>query len=166
MQRRQLLRGALAGGLTTTSLGLIADVLTQADHALAVKGSADLAHQEAVTEQHSYGYQGRFPAEVLADLIADFAEVTPLLRRPQPARTGTVLSRIMGQLGGMVAVVLHDLGNRREAGRPCEHRQLPTAKGWPAPWSRSESALRLDGGADVAADRRSICGFTQRRCRV
>src|SRR5947207_14836643 len=48
MQRRQLLRGALAGGLTTTSRGLIADVLTQADHALAVKGPAGLARQEAV----------------------------------------------------------------------------------------------------------------------
>jgi transcriptional regulator with XRE-family HTH domain len=115
MQRRQLLRGALAAGLTATSLKPIADVLAEADHALTADGPADLAHLEAVTEQHSYGYGGRVPSDVLADLIADFADVTPLLQRPQPAATRTALSRTMGQLGGMAAVVLHDLGNRREA---------------------------------------------------
>jgi tetratricopeptide (TPR) repeat protein len=115
MQRRQLLRGALAAGLTTTSLSHIADVLAEADHALTAAGPADLAHLEALTEQHSYGYGGRAPSDVLADLIADFADVTPLLQHPQPATTRTAVSRIMGQLSGMTAVVLHDLGNRREA---------------------------------------------------
>jgi transcriptional regulator with XRE-family HTH domain len=115
MQRRQLLRGALAAGLTATALPHLAEVLAEADSALAAEGTADLEHLQAATEQHSYGYQGRVPTDVLADLIADFAEVTPLLRRPQPATIRIELSRIMGQLGGMTAVVLHDLGNGREA---------------------------------------------------
>jgi tetratricopeptide (TPR) repeat protein len=115
MQRRHLLRGALAAGLTATSLNQITGVLTEADDALKIAGPADLEHLEAVTEQHSYGYQGRAPADILADLVTDFADVTPLLRRPLPAATRTTLSRIMGQLGGMAAIVLHDLGSRREA---------------------------------------------------
>jgi tetratricopeptide (TPR) repeat protein len=115
MQRRQLLRGALAAGLTATALPHLADVLAEADSALAAEGTADLEHLQAATEQHSYGYQGRAAQDMLADLIADFADLTPLLRRPQPAATRIELSRIMGQLGGMTAVVLHDLGHGRQA---------------------------------------------------
>jgi tetratricopeptide (TPR) repeat protein len=115
VQRRQLLRGALAAGLTGASLSQIADVLAEADQALAAGGPVDLAHLEAVAEQHSYGYRGRAPADVLADLIDDFAGLTPLLRRPQSTAVRIAVSRVMGQLGGMTAVVLHDLGNRREA---------------------------------------------------
>ncbi|WP_243706074.1 helix-turn-helix transcriptional regulator [Micromonospora sp. KC721] len=115
MHRRNLLRTTLAAGLTATPLNHLADVLAKADNALTASGPADLAHLEAATEQHSYGYGGRAPTDVLADLIADFADVVPLLQRPQPASTRIALTRIMGQLGGMAAVVLHDLGNRREA---------------------------------------------------
>jgi tetratricopeptide (TPR) repeat protein len=115
MYRRELMRTALAAGLTATPLNHLADMLVKADIALAVTGPADLAHLEAVTEKHSYGYGGRAPTDVVADLIADFADVTPLLERPQPAATRIALTRVMGQLGGMAAVVLHDLGCRREA---------------------------------------------------
>ncbi|MDG4796939.1 hypothetical protein [Micromonospora sp. WMMD1082] len=115
MHRRNLLRSALAAGLTAAPLTELSDVLAKADNALAVTDPADLGHLEAATEKHSYGYGGRAPTDVLADLIADFADVVPLLQRPQPAVTRTALTRIMGQLGGMAAVVLHDLGNQREA---------------------------------------------------
>ena len=115
MHRRDLLRTALAAGLTATPLNHLADVLASADQALTAAPLADLDHLQAVTEQHSYGYGGRAPTDVLADLIADFADVTPLLQRPQTAATRAALTHIMGRLGGMAAVVLHDLGNRREA---------------------------------------------------
>lgn len=115
MYRRELLRTVLAAGLTATSLNQLADVLAKADSAFAIGGHVNLAHLEAVTEQHSYGYGGRAPSDILAALITDFADVIPLLQRPQPAATRIALARIVGQLGGMAAVVLHDLGNRREA---------------------------------------------------
>ncbi|MEU1813137.1 hypothetical protein [Micromonospora aurantiaca (nom. illeg.)] len=115
MHRRELLRTSLAAGLTAAPLNHLTDVLARADHALAGAGPADLGRLEAATEQHSYGYGGRAPTDVLADLIADFADVVPLLQRSQPAAARIALTRIMGQLGGMAAVVLHDLGNRREA---------------------------------------------------
>ncbi|MBX7265611.1 hypothetical protein KIF24_05845 [Micromonospora sp. Llam7] len=115
MHRRNLLRSALAAGLTAAPLTELADVLAKADNALAVTGPADLAQLEAATEQHSYGYAGRVPTDVLADLVADVTDVIPLLQRPQPAVTRVALTRLMGQLSGMTAVVLHDLGNQREA---------------------------------------------------
>ncbi|MFV2088820.1 hypothetical protein [Micromonospora sp. LOL_021] len=115
MYRRELLRTALAAGLTAAPLNHVADVLAAADRALSVGGPADLSRLEAATEQHSFGYGGRAPTDVLADLLTDFADVTQLLQRPQPATTRVALARITGQLGGMTAVVLHDLGNRREA---------------------------------------------------
>ncbi|WFF10164.1 hypothetical protein O7622_05595 [Micromonospora sp. WMMD1076] len=116
MHRRQLLRGALGTGLTGTAFKSVADILYDVDRPLAsTAGAADLVHRQTVAEQHSYGYAGRAPAEALADLIADFADITPLLRRPQPTNTRVELSRIMAQLGGMTAIVLHDLGDRREA---------------------------------------------------
>jgi len=115
MYRRELLRTALAAGLTAAPLNHVADVLAAADRALSVGGPADLSRLEAATEQHSFGYGGRVPTDVLADLLTDFADVTQLLQRPQPATTRVALARITGQLGGMTAVVLHDLGNRREA---------------------------------------------------
>lgn len=115
MHRRNLLRSALAAGLTAAPLTELTDLLGKADNALAGAGPADIARLEATTEQHSYGYGGRAPTDVLADLIADFSDVVPLLQRPQPAAARTALTRIMGQLGGMAAVVLHDLGSQREA---------------------------------------------------
>ncbi|GGM29379.1 hypothetical protein GCM10011608_12550 [Micromonospora sonchi] len=116
MHRRQLLHGALAAGLTTTALKPITEILTNATKALtASSGPATLAHLHTVTEQHSYGYAGRAPATVLANLVADVADLTALLQRPQPATTRIDLSRLMAQLGGMTAIVLHDLGHRRQA---------------------------------------------------
>ncbi|MFI7077147.1 hypothetical protein ACIBO1_07630 [Micromonospora sp. NPDC049903] len=115
MHRRNLVRSVLAAGLTAAPLTELADVLAKADDALAVTGPADLAGLEAATERHSYGYGGRVPTDVLADLVADVTDVIPLLQRPQRAVTRVALTRIMGQLGGMAAVVLHDLGNQREA---------------------------------------------------
>lgn len=115
MHRREILRTTLAAGLTAAPLNHLADVLAKAEHVLAVAGPADLTHLEAATAQHSYGYSGRVPTDVLADLITDVADVVSQLQRSQPTATWITLTRIMGQLGGMTAVVLHDLGKQGEA---------------------------------------------------
>ncbi|MCX4473800.1 hypothetical protein OOK41_26430 [Micromonospora sp. NBC_01655] len=115
MKRRQLLRGALAAGLTTASLTHITEARQSGDRALTVTGTTDLAHIESAAEQHSYGYRGRPPTDVLADFVADFSEMTPLLRRPQHAAARARLSHLTSMIAGMTAIVLHDLGNRREA---------------------------------------------------
>ncbi|WFE60607.1 hypothetical protein [Micromonospora sp. WMMD712] len=115
MKRRQLLRGALAAGLTSTSLMHIAEARQGGDRALTTTDTVDIAHIESAAEQHSYGYRGRPPVDVLANLVAEFSEITPLLRRPQRASGRVRLAHLAGMVAGMAAVVLHDLGNRREA---------------------------------------------------
>jgi transcriptional regulator with XRE-family HTH domain len=118
MQRRKLLLNTLAAGLGAASLPVVQRILEDANAALADPADpADLAHLQAAAEQHSYGYGGRAPADVLAALVADFADVTPLMRRPQTAAARADTARVMAQLGGMAAVVLHDLGSQREAYR-------------------------------------------------
>ncbi|MFF3129145.1 hypothetical protein ACFVRD_44610 [Streptomyces sp. NPDC057908] len=51
----------------------------------------------------------------MADLVTDFADIRPLLGVPQPVATRVRLCRTAGQMAGMAAIVLHDLGSRREA---------------------------------------------------
>ncbi|MER5853746.1 hypothetical protein ABT126_44450 [Streptomyces sp. NPDC002012] len=51
----------------------------------------------------------------MADLVTDFADIRPLLGVPQPVATRVRLCRTAGQMAGMTAIVLHDLGSRREA---------------------------------------------------
>jgi hypothetical protein len=169
MYRRELLRKALAAGLTATPLSQLADVLTQADQALADPGQADLGHLEAVTEQHSYGYGGRAPTDVLADLIADFADVTPLLQRPQPAATRIALSRVMGhgsarwhdrrgparsrQPSRGVRLVRHRYPRRRGVRRPVAARLDPRSQGDGAAQLR-----RPPAAADLAEQARRAAG--------
>ncbi|MEV0227210.1 hypothetical protein [Streptomyces sp. NPDC050704] len=74
-----------------------------------------LADLEAAAESYEYGYHGQAPTRVLADLVADFAGLRPLLTVPQPAPVQARLCRTAGQMAGMTAIVLHDLGSRRES---------------------------------------------------
>ncbi|MGW5477728.1 hypothetical protein [Streptomyces sp. NPDC004008] len=116
MNRRQLLRGALAAGLTTTALTALTDTRDSVDQALAADSApADLSDLEAAAEAYGYGYHGQPPTRVLADLVADFAELRPFLDTPQPIATRVRVCRTAGQMAGMAAIVLHDLGARREA---------------------------------------------------
>lgn len=64
---------------------------------------------------HRYGYHGQQPTRVLADLVTDFTTLRPLLTVPQPAPIRARLCRTAGQMTGMTAIVLHDLGSRRES---------------------------------------------------
>ncbi|WP_328335851.1 MULTISPECIES: hypothetical protein [unclassified Streptomyces] len=116
MDRRQMLRGTLAAGLTATALTALTDTRQSVDLALAADTApADLSDLEAAAEAYSYGYHGQPPTRFLADLANDFAGLRPHLDSPQPASTRIRVCRAAGQMAGMTAIVLHDLGARREA---------------------------------------------------
>ncbi|MEU0939026.1 hypothetical protein [Embleya sp. NPDC005971] len=112
MNRRRLLRGALATGLTATALGILAEL----DPALAADAApAELSDLEVAAETYGHGYRGQTPTRVLADLAQDFARLRPLIDAPQPAAARIRVCRTAGQMAGMVAIVLHDLGARTDA---------------------------------------------------
>ena len=115
MKRRNLLRGALAAGLTAPALAALTAARTDVDQTLSPNGPEDLADLEAAAESYGYGYHGQQPVRVLADLVADFTTLRPLLAVPRPAPVRARLCRTAGQMAGMTAIVLHDLGSRRES---------------------------------------------------
>nr|WP_202512640.1 hypothetical protein [Streptomyces sp. SID3343] len=116
VNRRRLLRGALATGLGATALTALTDTRRSLDLALAADTApADLSDLEAAAETYGYGYHGQAPTRVLADLASDFAELRPFLDTPQPVPTRIRVCRTAGQMAGMVAIVLHDLGARKDA---------------------------------------------------
>ncbi|MFF4518902.1 hypothetical protein [Streptomyces mirabilis] len=115
MKRRNLLRGALAAGLTAPALAALTAARTDVDQTLSPDAPQDLADLEAAAESYGYGYHGQQPARVLADLVTDFTTLRPLLTVPQPAPIRARLCRTAGQMAGMTAIVLHDLGSRRES---------------------------------------------------
>ncbi|MBD0844227.1 helix-turn-helix transcriptional regulator [Streptomyces sp. TRM68416] len=116
MNRRQLLRGGLAAGLTGTALAALTDTRRSVDMALiADSAPADLSDLEAAAETYGYGYHGQPPTRFLQDLVGDFADLQPYLASPQPVATRMRVCRTAGQMAGMVAVVLHDIGVRKEA---------------------------------------------------
>ncbi|MGW4995217.1 hypothetical protein ACWEQ3_47905 [Streptomyces mirabilis] len=115
MKRRNLLRGALAAGLTAPALAALTAARTDVDQTLSPDAPQDLADLEAAAESYGYGYHGQQPTRVLADLVTDFMTLRPLLTVPQPAPIRARLCRTAGQMAGMTAIVLHDLGSRRES---------------------------------------------------
>ncbi|WP_329492547.1 hypothetical protein OG618_37795 (plasmid) [Kitasatospora sp. NBC_01246] len=117
VKRRDLLRGALAAGMTGTALAALAHTRQHLDLALTGNPSpaSDLDHWAATAEHYAYGYGGAAPAARLAEIVADVADLQPLLQRPQPAPIRAELCHAAGKLSGMAAVVLHDLGEAREA---------------------------------------------------
>ncbi|MEY9484238.1 hypothetical protein RKD26_000032 [Streptomyces calvus] len=115
MKRRNLLRGALAAGLTAPALAALTAARTDVDQTLSSDMPQDLADLEAAAESYGYGYHGQAPTRVLADLVSAFTTLRPLLTVAQPAPVRAGLCRTAGQMAGMTAIVLHDLGSRRES---------------------------------------------------
>ena len=115
MKRRNLLRGALAAGLTAPALAALTAARTDVDQTLSPDAPEDLADLEAAAESYGYGYHGQAPTRVLADLVTDFTTLRPLLTVPQPAQVRARLCRTAGQMAAMTAIVLHDLGGRKES---------------------------------------------------
>ena len=116
MNRRQLLRGTLAVGLTTPALAALTDTRQSMDLALAADlDLVDLADLEAAAETYGYGYHRQAPSRVLADLATDFGGLQPYLDTPQSVSNRARICRTAGQMAGMIAIVLHDMGARKEA---------------------------------------------------
>ncbi|MGX2995610.1 hypothetical protein JNUCC64_15160 [Streptomyces sp. JNUCC 64] len=124
MKRRDILRGALAAG--TAGPGLAAALSAtrhDIDTALtADRSPADLGFWEATAERHGHGYHGRSPTEILAGLLDDFADLGARLSESRTVKSRVALCQVAGRMAGMVAVVLHDLGQHRES-----HRWFGTA---------------------------------------
>jgi hypothetical protein len=117
MQRRHLVlgAGAVALGITPAHSALAATRL-DVDRALTPGADADLDSWEATAEDHARGYRGRPPHHVLAALAHDVSGLRPLLDSPLRVTDRVRLCRVTAQLTGMPAIVLHDLGEHREAG--------------------------------------------------
>ncbi|MFD9485089.1 hypothetical protein [Streptomyces sp. NPDC059991] len=123
MKRRDVMRGALAAGLAGTGLAALTSTRTDIDAALAADHThPDLGYWESTAERYGYGYHGQAPADVLANLQDDLEEMKPLLFQAQTDKSRSQLCHVTGQMAGMLAIVLHDLGNHREA-----HRWFATA---------------------------------------
>ncbi|MFH7340612.1 hypothetical protein [Streptomyces sp. KHY 26] len=115
MNRRQML-GTVAAGLTGPALAALTDTRRSLDRVLNPDAApTDLADLEAAAERYGNGYHGQAPTEFLAELAADFHDLRPYLDSPQSVGTRMRVSRTAGQMAGMTAIVLHDLGARREA---------------------------------------------------
>ncbi|GHH80469.1 hypothetical protein GCM10018781_60930 [Kitasatospora indigofera] len=116
VKRRRALKVLIAGGLTTTALGQLAGERHTLDAALAGHPTpTDLDYWEQVADTYALGYGGQPPAARLAEIAADVVELRTLLGRPQTAADRGRLCRTVGQLSGMAAIVLHDLGEAQEA---------------------------------------------------
>ncbi|MEU4469400.1 hypothetical protein AB0G20_37880 [Streptomyces sp. NPDC024017] len=71
MKRRNLLRGAMAAGLTAPALAALTAARTDVDQTLSPDIPQDLADLEAAAESCGYGYHGQAPTRVLADLTGE-----------------------------------------------------------------------------------------------
>ncbi|GAA5024587.1 hypothetical protein [Kitasatospora paranensis] len=86
------------------------------DAALACHSTpTELDFWEEVADTYAVGYGGQAPTARLAELADDVIALRTLLARPQTTTDRTRLCRTVGQLSGMAAIVLHDLGETREA---------------------------------------------------
>ncbi|MGW0731844.1 hypothetical protein [Streptomyces sp. NPDC002851] len=155
MKRRALVRGALAAGLTGTGAAALIDARHHLDVALADHATADLSYWESTAERYGYGYNGHAPAEVLSDLLADVTSMDPLFTAPQTVKARARLCRVTAQMAGMTAIVLHDLGNHREAhgwfhtaGRAAEESGDTGLHAWVL---AREAMVPLNFGAPAAA---------------
>jgi hypothetical protein len=155
MKRRALLHGALAAGLTGTGAAALTHTRHDLDVALADHATADLSYWESTAERYGYGYNGHAPAEVLSDLLADAASMRPLLATPQTVSARGRLCRVTAQMAGMAAIILHDLGDHREAhgwfhtaGRAAEESGDRSLHAWVL---AREAMVPLNFGAPAAA---------------
>ncbi|MCZ0994329.1 hypothetical protein O1L44_16190 [Streptomyces noursei] len=115
MKRRNLLRGALAAGLTGAGAAALTAARQDLDSALTDQPTADLSYWESTAERYGYGYNGKAPSKVLADLVLDFDDMKPLFTSSQTIKSRTRMCHVTAQMAGMTAIVLHDLGDHREA---------------------------------------------------
>ena len=115
MKRRNLLRGALAAGLTAPALAALTAARTDVDRALSPDRSPGTGRPGGRCRELQVRLPRTSATRLLADLVTDFTTLRPLLTVPQPTPVRARLCQTAGQMAGMTAIVLHDLGSRRES---------------------------------------------------
>ncbi|MFC4070452.1 helix-turn-helix domain-containing protein [Actinoplanes subglobosus] len=107
-------RDLLTAGLVLPLAGISA-ARDETEAALAYAGVEDVTDVEAAAERYSAGYRGRAPEEMLGLLAGRLKEVAPLMKLKHTTAVGKDLARAVAQLGGMAAIVLHDMGRHELA---------------------------------------------------
>ena len=114
VQRRDFLLGTLTVG-AALPLSAITEVRNDTEQALDYSGADDVTRIEAAAERYGAGYRDQTPAEMLDKLVAAVADGAPQLRLQHPRSVRIDLARAVSRLGGMAAIVLHDMGRHDEA---------------------------------------------------
>ncbi|MFC9602429.1 transcriptional regulator [Streptomyces niveus] len=107
----------VAAVVGATALPGIAQAREGIDGALAEAGPGDLAYLESAFERHRGGYRGRAPDDVLAEMQADLTLLGQVLNQPHPASARADLARTAAGIAGLVAIVQHDRGDKKDAFR-------------------------------------------------
>ncbi|MFD7719563.1 transcriptional regulator [Streptomyces sp. NPDC059814] len=116
VERRRFF-GVAAVAASATALPGIAQAREGIDGALTGAGASDLAYLESAFERHRGGYHGRAPDDVLSEMQADLDLLGQVLNQPHPAGARADLARTAAGIAGLVAVVQHDRGDKKDAFR-------------------------------------------------
>ncbi|MCL6298180.1 transcriptional regulator [Streptomyces kronopolitis] len=77
--------------------------------------SGDLDYLQRAFERHRSGYRGRPPGAVLIQMRNDLELLQDMLSRPHRASARADLARTAAGITGLVAIVQHDRGDRRDS---------------------------------------------------
>lgn len=118
--RRNALRVLLAGtaaAMTDEHLRALDQARALMDTTLAGSASTTgaIGTWEAQAWAFGSGYGGRPPAALLSEVVAEFLDVQTVMDRPLTDGQRMRLTDVAGRLSGLIAVILHDLGQHRQA---------------------------------------------------
>lgn len=120
MKRRNALRalvGAGGLGLSTGWLDRVDGIRAAADQHLnsTTVSPTVLDRWEVTVAGHGFAFKHRPPAELLADVLLDFAELARHMRHRQTSEHLTRLCRALAMTAGLIGNLLTDLGHHRQA---------------------------------------------------
>lgn len=155
MKRRSLMRGAVVAGVAAPAVAALVAARQELDAVLSDESTADIAYWESVAERYAYGYNGRAPAGILAEIAVDLGQLRPVLSHARTVAARSRLCHVVSRLAGVAGIVLHDLGDHREstqwfhaAGRAAEE----SGDGDLQVWVRARGAMvPLNFGAPALA---------------
>lgn len=115
VDRRHFLGAAAVTAAGVATLPGITEARRGINAALSSSDVGDLAYLDEAFERHRGGYRGRTPAGVLAGMRSDLDLLRDVLDRPHPASVRTDLARTTAGITGLVAIIQHDRGDRRDS---------------------------------------------------
>ncbi|WP_329561045.1 hypothetical protein OG711_27355 [Streptomyces uncialis] len=117
VNRRSLLGLIGAAAASPAAVEFMRDTRRRMDAALegTTISEATLDRWEETARDYARAYQALPPQDLLADLLADFAEVGRLLEERQPIRQRRRLCRVAAQLAALAGIFASALGEHREA---------------------------------------------------